>query len=191
LRVELPQVNSLVQVELLTRAKSNDEWRAVLSAVAYRLRQGDTEVSSPEIAVTTKGERYWLLRADQKGGGVGGGAPSLRVGWVAPKLIFAARGAGPFQLAYGSSGVKPAAFAIEAIIPGYKTDAEFKVRPATLGEPVILAGAAQLKSRWDYKKIALWASLVLAVFMLGWMALRLSRQMGKAPADPTHTDKAS
>lgn len=191
LRVELPQVNSLVQVQLLTRAKSTDEWRAVLSAIAYRLRQGDTEVSSPEIALATKGDRFWLLRVDQKGGGIGGGAPSLRIGWVAQRLIFAARGAGPFQLAYGSSGVKSAAFAIEAVIPGYKTDAEFKVRPAKLGDPVTLAGAAQLQAPLDYKKIILWSSLILAVLLLGWMALRLSRQMGKTPADPTHTDKAS
>ena len=191
LRVELPQVNSLVQLQVLARGKPSDEWRRLLSAVAYRLRQGETEVTSPEIALTTGGERFWLLRVDQKGGGVGSGVPALKIGWVPQKLVFTARGAGPFQLAYGSSTVKPAAFAIESIIPGYKTDAEFKVKPAKLGEPVTLAGAAQLQAPWDYKKILLWTSLVLGVALLGWMASRLSRQIAKPPASAQNAGDAA
>jgi len=175
LRVELPQVNSLVQLQILSRAATSEEWRPVARAVVYRLRERDTEVTSPEIIVPSNGERYWLLRIDPKGGGVGSGVPAMQIGWVPQKLVFAARGAGPFQLAYGSSSVKPAAFAIESLIPGYKTDAEFKVQSAALGEPVTLAGAARLRAAWDYKKIILWASLILGVAVLGWMAYRLSR----------------
>ncbi len=190
LRVELPQVNSLVQLQIHRRAKPNDPWRTSLSTVAYRLRDRDSEVMSPEIAVTTNSERFWLLRVDQKGGGVGSGVPAMQIGWVPQKLIFAARGAGPFQLVYGSSGVKPAAFAIESLIPGYRTDAEFKVKPAALGEQVTLAGSAQLRARWDYRKIALWGSLIVGVGLLGWMALRLSRQIAKPPADSQKIDEA-
>ncbi len=190
LRVELPQVNSLVQLQIYSRAKPNDPWRLSLNAVAYRLRDRDTEVTSPEIAVTTNSERYWLLRVDQKGGGVGGGVPAIQIGWVPQKLVFAARGAGPFQLVFGNASVKPAAFAIESLIPGYKTDAEFKVKPAVLGEQVTLAGSAQLRAPWDYRKIALWGSLIVGVGLLGWMALRLSRQFAKPPADSQKTDEA-
>lgn len=190
LRVELPQVNSLVQLQIHSRAKPNDPWRLSLSAVAYRLRDRDTEVTSPEIAVTTHSERHWLLRVDQKGGGVGSGVPAMQIGWVPQKLVFAARGAGPFQLVYGGSGVKPAAFAIESLIPGYKTDAEFKVKPAVLGEQVTLAGSAQLRAPWDYRKIALWGSLIVGVGLLGWMALRLSRQIARPPTDSQKTDEA-
>jgi len=188
LRVELPQVNSLVQLELFSRAHANDAWRPLLSAVAYRLRQGNAEVSSPEIALASPGERYWLLRVDQKGGGVGSGVPSLQIGWVAQKLVFAARGPGPFQLAYGSARAKPAAFAIATIIPGYKTDAEFKVKSATLGEPRILAGAGQLRASWDYKKITLWSSLIFGVGLLALMAYRLSRQLGAPTESASKSD---
>ena len=190
LRVELPQVNSLVHLQIQTRAKPNDPWRQALSAVAYRLRDRDTEVTNPEIAVTTHSERYWLLRVDQKGGGVGAGVPAIQIGWVPQKLVFAARGAAPFQLVYGNASVKPAAFAIESLIPGYKTDAEFKVKPAALGEQVTLAGSAQLRAPWDYRKIALWGSLIVGVGLLGWMALRLSRQIAKPPTDSQKTDEA-
>jgi hypothetical protein len=183
LRVLLPQVNSLVQLQIHTRANPEDPWRLVQSAVVYRLRDRDTEVTSPEIAVNRNNQRYRLLRVEQKGGGVGSGVPELQIGWVVQKLVFAARGAGPFQLVYGSAGVKPAAFAIESLVPGYRTDTEFKVKPAALGEQVTLAGSAQLRAPWDYKKITLWSSLVLGVAFLGWMAYRLSRQIGKAPAE--------
>ena len=190
LRVELPQINSLVQLQIFSRAKTNDNWQSALSAVAYRLRDHETEVTSPEIALPVNNARYWLLRVDQKGGGVGSGAPGLQIGWVAQKLVFAARGAGPFQLAYGSSVVKPAAFAIESLVPGYNSESEFKIKPATLGAQITLAGAAQLRAPWNYQKIALWAVLIIGVGLLAWMALRLSRQIAKPAPSTEKTDSA-
>jgi hypothetical protein len=177
--VELPEKNTLAQVQLLSRAKSNDEWRMVTAALVYRLSEGDAELTSPDIIVNGDGEPHWLLRVDPQGGGIGSGVPSIQIGWVPQKLVFAARGEGPFQLAYGSAQVRPASFAIERLVPGYKSDAEFKIQPAKLGEPVTLAGAARLRAAWDYKKIGLWATLILGVAALGWMATGLARQVGK------------
>jgi hypothetical protein len=188
LRVELPQVNSLAQLEIHWRAKPDEPWRLARSVVAYRLRDRDAEVTSPEILVPVNSARYWLVRVDQKGGGIGGGVPGLQVGWATQKLVFAARGAGPYQLAYGASRVAPAAFAIESLIPGYNTDAEFKVKHAPLGEPTTLAGTARLRAPVDYKKIALWSTLIVGVALLGWMAFRLSRQITKAPPVSQKTD---
>ena len=189
LRVDLPQLNSLVQLQILSRAKSDEPWRLQTSATAYRLRRDETEVSSPEIALTNVGERYWLLRVDQKGGGVGDGVPILQIGWPPQKLVFAARGAGPFQLVYGNSAAKAAVFPIDSLIPGYKTDAEFKVRTASLGEQVTLAGAARLRAQTDYKKWTLWGILILGVFVLAAMAYRLARQVKTTPADETDNSK--
>ena len=189
LRVDLPQLNSLVQLQILSRAKSDEPWRLQTSATAYRLRRDETEVSSPEIALTNVGERYWLLRVDQKGGGVGDGVPILQIGWPPQKLVFAARGAGPFQLVYGNSAAKAAMFPIDSLIPGYKTEAEFKVRTASLGEQVTLAGAARLRAQTDYKKWTLWGILILGVFVLAAMAYRLARQVKTTPADETDNSK--
>jgi hypothetical protein len=190
LRVHLPQPNSLVQLQILTRANRSDAWRLVTSALAYRLREREAEVSSPEIVVTSQGERYWLVRVDPKGGGVGSGEVAIEIGWVPHKLVFAARGTGPFQLAYGSSRVKPAALAIESLIPGYQTKDQFKVAPAILGGQVILAGPSRLAATRDYQTMALWGSLILGVALLGWMALRLSRQVTTPPAKSPSTDKS-
>jgi hypothetical protein len=156
---------------------------------AYRLRRDDAEVTSSEIALTNVGERYWLLRVDQKGGGVGAGVPILQIGWMPQKLVFAARGTGPFQSVYGSSAAKASVFPIDSLIPGYKTEAELKVSAASLGEPAILAGAARLRAPVDYKKWALWGSLILGVVMLGCMAYRLARQIRKSPTDTTDESK--
>ena len=45
LRVDLPQLNSLVQLQILSRAKSDEPWRLKTRATAYRLRRDETEVS--------------------------------------------------------------------------------------------------------------------------------------------------
>jgi hypothetical protein len=176
-------------VQILARQKADEDWRLKTSSMVYRLRRGDAEVTSPEIIAGGSGERYLLLRADPKGGGVGAGVPVLKIGWIAQKLIFAARGSAPFQLVYGNSAAQGAAYPIESLIPGYKTDAEFAVKPATLGEPVTLAGAARQRAPMDYKKWSVWLVLVLGVAVLGWMAFRLSRQISQTPSQSQPRDK--
>jgi hypothetical protein len=189
LRVELPQVNSLTHLQVLARGKIHDEWRLKTSATVYRLRRGDADVTSPEIALSSAGERQLLLRADPKGGGIGAGVPVIQLGWIAQKLVFAARGTAPFQLAYGNSAAKPAAFAVDAVSPGYKSDAQFNVETASLGEPVILAGPARLRAAIDYKKWTLWVVLIFGVAALGFMAYRLARQVSQAPSQSQSGDK--
>jgi hypothetical protein len=107
--------------------------------------------------------------------------------------VFAARGEAPFHLAFGNREAKPAAYAIETLVPGYKSDAELKVAAATVSDapaspppaavPRKADSFAWFTDRPDWKRWTLWGSLVLAVVLLGLMALRLGRQMSK-PADP-------
>jgi len=191
MRVELPQANTLAQAQILARDKSADEWRPVTSALVYRLRRAEGEVTSPEIAMSGRGERHWLLRIDQKGGGIGAGTPLLHIGWLPQQLVFAARGEGPFQLAYGSHSAPAAALPIASLIPGYNTAKELKVASATLGDQILLGGAKRLSAPIDHRRWALWASLILGVAVLGWMAYRLSRQMPRdesAAAEPRSPD---
>jgi len=191
-RLALPQQNTVVQVELLSRAKPGDPWRPVTAAVAYRLSRQGEEITSPDIPIRTNTDRYWLLRVDQRGGGLGSGQPLLNAGWVPHRLVFAARGDAPFQLAFGNREAKPAAYAIETLVPGYKSDAELKLAEATVGEAAAPPAAAAPRSaepfKWlsdrpDWKRWTLWGSLVVAVLLLGLMAVRLGRQMSK-PSEP-------
>jgi hypothetical protein len=192
LRLGLPQPNTVVAVELLARTRPADVWRRVTSATAYRLvREGD-EVTSADVEIATTTDRYWLIKVDQRGGGIGEGALRLDAGWVPHRLVFAARGAAPFQLAYGRRDSKPTAFPIANLVPGYRGEGDLAASSTVsigtaqaTSPPQPLGGDIARRERVDWKRWALWGSLVLAVFVLGWMALKLGRQMSRPPAPPT------
>jgi hypothetical protein len=197
LRVGLPQPNTVAVIEVLARTKPGDPWRPVTRTTVFRLNREGEELRSPGVAISGASDRYWLVKVDPRGGGIGGGQLAVAAGWVPHRLVFAARGAAPFQLAYGSRDAKPAAYAIATLVPGYKDEATLDVRSEQpgAGPPTIAIGAAQTaapqplggeqvtRERIDWKRWALWGSLVVGVAVLGLMALRLGRQMSR-PAEP-------
>lgn len=200
-RLHLPEPNTVAQVELLARDKSDTPWRAVTRGVAYRLRRDGSEITSPELSVGVTTDRYWLLRVDQRGGGVGSGAPKLEAGWVPHTLVFTARGEPPFQLAYGNREAKPAGYSIETLIPGYRDASGPQLRAAKAGtqqtinvsgaralEQQELGGEARLKEAVDWKRWSLWGALVLGVLILGAMAWRLLRQLDSGASASSSKD---
>jgi hypothetical protein len=195
-RFELPQPNTIVQVEILTREQADQPWRPVTRSVMYRLRQGGGEVTSPDVSVSANTDRHWLLRVDQRGGGLGSGAPVMHAGWIPHQVVFAARGEPPFQLAYGNRQAKPAAYAIQTLIPGYRDDELRQIRAAKPGAQQTisvreaqartqteLGGEARREDVVDWKRWSLWAALGFGVLALGAMAWRLMRQMNAGSRD--------
>lgn len=203
-RLHLPEPNTVAQVQLLARDRDEQDWRPVARGVAYRLRRDSGEVTSPDLAVGVTTDRYWLLRVDQRGGGIGSGAPKLDAGWVPHTLVFAARGEPPFQLAYGNRDAKQGGYPIDTLIPGYTDASLSRIRTAKVGaqqttnvsgakalEQQELGGEARLKEQIDWKRWSLWGALVLGVLVLGAMAWRLARQMdagGGAPRDASKSE---
>lgn len=196
MRLHLPEPNTVVQVEWLARDKADQPWRPVARGVAYRLRRDGGEITSPELSVGVTTDRYWLLRVDQRGGGVGSGMPKLDAGWVPHTLVFAARGGPPFQLAYGNRDAKAAGYAIETLIPGYRDASGPRIRAAKAGAQQVisvsgakaleqqeLGGEARLKEVIDWKRWSLWGALVFGVLILGAMAWRLMRQLDAGGKD--------
>jgi hypothetical protein len=191
LRVALPQPNTVASLEILARARPADPWHLVTTTTAYRLTREGEELTSADIEVGPTTDRYWLVKVDQRGGGIGSGPLGLSAGWVPHRLIFAARGAEPFQLAYGRRDARTAAFPIATLVPGYKGEEDLEIRRGAAapglaigeaqaaGPPRTLGGEAATRERVDWKRWTLWASLVLGVLVLGWMAIRLGRQMGE------------
>jgi len=184
----------VASLDVLSRSKPADPWRRVTAATVYRLLRDGDELTSADIAVASAADRYWLVKIDQRGGGIGGGPLGLSAGWVPHRLVFASRGTGPFQLAYGSRDAKATAFPIATLVPDYKGEEELELRRAETGaassgvaigvvraaDPQQLGGEAARRERVDWKRWTLWASLVLSVVVLGWMALRLARQISRA-----------
>lgn len=176
-RVVLPEDNTLVSAQLLARDKSDQPWQPITAGVLYRLRRDGLDLGNRELAVARGSWRYWLLRVDQKGGGLGRGTPTMEAGWVPQQLVFVARGNAPFQLAYGSAHATPSAYPIETVVPGWRSDSEIEAATARTGIQKALAGVSALKKKPDYKTYMLWGSLIVGVLVLGWMAWRLMGDM--------------
>jgi len=177
LRVSLPNPNTLVSVRVQARNRDDQPWQTLTTAVLYRLVHGGREVTNPDLPVPGSGWRDWQLVVDQRGGGIGSGAPVIEVGWVPQQLVFVARGSAPFRLVYGSASARAAAIPIQELVPGWRSDAELSAQTASTGAQQTLAGPRALTSPPDYKVWTLWGSLALGVTVLGWMAWQLARQL--------------
>jgi uncharacterized protein DUF3999 len=177
--IELPELNSVAPAQLLARTAPEEPWRPVTSLVTYRLRQDGGEVSAPPLAVAPAGYRYWLLRVDPKSGGLGRGQPRMRAGWVPQEIVFAARGTGPFLIAYGNVAAASSALPVTTLVPGYASGAEplAVIAVAHTGAAAPLGDIEQAKRPREYRRATLWAVLILGVVVLAWMAWQLSRQL--------------
>ena len=182
--VGLAEPNSVVPTQILARASLAEAWQTVTSTVFYRLREQDGEVTNAPAPVIGGARRYWLLRFDARSGVSAHTAPSLRAGWQPADIVFANRGTPPFTLAYGNYTASPGALPIATLVPGYDAVKGLPsgVGTASVGPAMELGGPDRLRAPTDVKRWMLWASLVLGALVLGWMAWRLSREMGAAPA---------
>jgi hypothetical protein len=181
-RILLPQENTLVTATLYSRENEKEPWRRGSSALAYRLRIRGDEISGPDIMLGPTPHRYWLLRIDPGGGGLGSGMPAIRFGWLPEKILFAARGAGPFLLAYGSARAGACLQGGDGLFRQFSYERQGKTMAgiAVPGSPSTLGGEAVLRKPLvptDLKSAVLWAVLSLGVAMLAWMAVRLHRRM--------------
>ena len=181
--IDLPEINSVVPAQLLARAAPDEPWRPYTSLVTYRLRQDGGEVSAPPLSVGPAAYRYWMLRVDPKSGGLGRGQPRMRAGWIPQEIVFAARGTGPFLIAYGNAAAASSALPVVTLVPGYGNGPEARgaIAVAQTGVATPLGSLDQAKPPRQYRRAILWAVLVLGVVVLGWMAWQLSRQLNAGP----------
>ncbi len=176
-RVQLifSEANAVAPVEIAAR-NDDREWRQVGSATFYRLTRGGAEVRSPALEISPYPARYWMVRFDPKAGAPAE-APRLEAGFRPREVVFAARGEGPYQLAFGREEAKRADLPLGTLIPDYKRDAEYqlpKAKVAAIGaNPPAGWSLAQMLRGERGKKTLLWVVLVGGVAVLGFMAWRL------------------
>ena len=176
----LPQANTIATMGLYSRASLLDDWEFIDSATVYRLNGEGGDFVSDDVALDGSARRYWRIAFDPRGGGVGHGDLAVRAGWVPHRIVFAARGARPFALAYGNSDAEPAALPIETLVPGYGSgapDARIVIGRARVQEPYALAGESAIVEPFDWRRTVLWISLALSIALLAAMALQVARQM--------------
>ncbi|MBI6618154.1 DUF3999 domain-containing protein [Pseudomonas corrugata] len=178
-QVDLSEANSLAPVTLAGRRESSHPWQPMGGGLLYRLTQNGQDVLQNQLQLSGQTVQQLKLTVDERGGGLGTEAPALRFAVRATQVVFLARGEGPYTLALGSATVKAASLPLTTLIPDYKPS-----RLATLGAatvngtatstPVVEATPAIADTDW--KKIGLWAVLLLSVVFLAAMAFSLLRK---------------
>jgi hypothetical protein len=178
-----PEVNTFVRVTFSSRPDDKSPWQVRQRGLIYRLAQGETELSTPPLEIPAIIDRYWLVHVEEKGGGLGSGAPQMEIGWLPQRLVFVARGPEPFRLAYGSAREGLCNLRDDALLTTLQERRQGRIRPApaSAGHPQTLGGNAALRpviAPATWKRWLLWGLLILGVGMLAWMAVRVYREMG-------------
>ena len=179
-QIELSQPNSLAPVILAGRRDSSLPWQPLNSGLLYRLTENGQDVVQNELQLSGQTVQQLKLTVDERGGGLGVQAPTIKFAVRATQLVFLARGPGPYTLALGSSTVKAANLPLATLIPDFKPQKLASLGKASVqGEAVgtqtsTATTAAVAETNW--KKIGLWAVLLLSVVFLGAMAFSLLRK---------------
>ena len=171
LNVLLPDLNSVIDVELSSRSTRDAAWRVVARSSIFHIKTPDAEQQSSPIEVRQDTDRYWHARIVS----VGYSPQSplrLNVEWIPNELTFLAQGHAPFLLAYGSASADRAESDMSHL------PATLAIAPATLGAAQVSGGAARLialPAPFPRTRVALWSVLLLAVVLLSWMAYGISK----------------
>jgi len=179
LRIELKQPNSLAPVTLAGRRDSHQAWQPLSNGLLYRLTQNGQDVVQDELRLPGQVVNQLKLQVDERGGGLGVEAPALRFAVRATQLVFLARGEPPFTLALGNGSVKAANLPLSTLIPDGGAERLKALGQATLAGEVAVASpvvAVSPAAGTDWKKLGLWAVLLLGVAALGAMAFSLLRK---------------
>jgi hypothetical protein len=144
----------------------------------YALAFEGERFDSPATRVGRSEERYWRVWPAEPLRGV---APALVLEYPQEHLRVAVQGMPPYLLAAGTlsdeAGPDPTFSAVWSQLPA----AEVPV--ATLGARRELGGAAALvaPSHFPWRTAGLWAVLGIGVLVVGFMAVRLAREMSSPP----------
>eukprot|EP00659_Diplonema_papillatum_P016806 gene16806-25774_t len=179
LRIDLSQPNSLAPVTLSGRRESNQAWQPMSSGLLYRLTQNGQDVLQNELQLPGQAVAQLKLDVDERGGGLGVEAPTLSFAVRATQLVFLARGEPPFTLVLGNPSVKGANLPLSTLIPDYSAERLAGLGQAKVaGEAVVTSAAvaAPVVAGPNWKKLGLWAVLLLGVAALGAMAYSLLRK---------------
>jgi len=187
LQLLFPEPNFALEVRVESRARETDAWRTRHTGMHYQLRVQDQLVETGPVSIPASTDRYWRLHYGTEDD------PGLRdarlnVGWRAGKLLFLARGEGPFTVAFGSANIEPQTRPAKVLLDALERGGEDTiVVSAKVREEKVLAGgdALEKRIRVDLRKVVLWSILIAGVLLLAYMAVRLGRQMREAAGPPS------
>lgn len=184
LDIKLPENNTVVRAQVLSRTNNEEQWRYRGSTLLYRLSVNGTDIEKSKINISSNRDTQWLLRFDQQGGGIGAGLPQVKLSWYPHQLVFVARGQPPYRVVWGSRRVKPVNVNANQLLPNINnnnvTDENMISTALLLSDTKRAINKQALKPKEkevDWQRWILWIVLVGAAVMLIWMATRLMKKM--------------
>jgi hypothetical protein len=189
LKIVLPGTNVAMPLKVYSRGKETDSWQFRTEALVHRLKIEGEVHSGEEIRLTSiVTDRLWKVEP-KMAQEVSNLPPTveLHVGWVPKRLVFLAQGKGPYTLAFGSSSRLAPPFPLQSLLDRVTPEARNKllVGSAHRGGMQSLGGEhalGPLQPPVSWKQWVLWSILVAGVALMGWMAFKLHRQLGKGDA---------
>lgn len=173
-KVDITQDNSLAPGTLYGRLDAGQEWQVISNGLLYRLTQNNGEIVQDQLQLTGHKVRQLKLVVDDRGGGLGAEAPRLSVAVPAIQVVFQPVGNGPFTLAVGNASAPATGLPVTALIPDFNPQrlaALGKVRLATASAAKAAVPVPPAAESIDFKRLGLWAVLVLGTLCLGWIAI--------------------
>jgi hypothetical protein len=181
LRIAIERPGSLLPVTVEARRDGAPQWQPLASGLLYRLPQEGKEVAREELELPGwMAVKQLRLSVDQRAGGFGQQVPRLEVGMHATQVVFLARGNPPFTLALGKPEASREELPLTTLVPGFDNASLAKMgrAEAVAIPPQVGRQPAEHESveQIVWKRVGLWAVLLLGVGLLGAMAFSLMRR---------------
>lgn len=181
LRIAVERPGSLLPLQVEARRDGSPQWQPVTSGLLYRLPQDGKEAAREELDLPGwMAIKQLRLTVDQRAGGFGQQVPRLEAGMHATQVVFLARGTPPFTLALGNLEASRAELPLSTLVPGFDSSSLEKMgRAAALAIPAqtdVHQAERPTAGQVVWKRVGLWAVLLLGVGLLGAMAFSLLRR---------------
>lgn len=179
LKFDLADDNSVARVDVSGRRSEGATWYARAEFTAFRLHSEGTTIGNDEVALAgIARDTQWRARAATPLNL----PPRLSLAWRPDRFIFLGEGKGQYRLAAGSVTARRADYPVDVALAQLrgKLGADWQPPLARLGARETLAGDAALQlpapaAKHDWKTFLLWAVLVGAAALIGYLALSLLR----------------
>jgi hypothetical protein len=182
LKLVLPDENVVVRATIFSRMNEEDSWHRSHSGIFYNLSKQDASLRSPPARVAVTRARQWKVKLES---GVTNTSFQLQLGWQPDRLVFLAQGAPPFELVTGRAQDRLQGFPQDSILGDRSIFRMLResgqAGSATAGNRRLRGGLQQLEvvTTKSWRIVLLWAGLIAAVLLVGWLVYSLMRDMRK------------
>ncbi len=184
-KLQFNEPNSIIHAVIQSRIDASSVWRERCNTTFYSLQVNGELLESEPCRFEPSRANQWRLVVRKDGAGITESSQNvtMHLGWESQELTFLARGKGPFILAYGNGaiGIDDTVDHSDMVIHTLnKLEGDTIVQNVVLGKKLELGGEGALRTPpppKPWKTWLLWVVLLAGVAVMGFMAMRLVKDM--------------